>query len=114
MERGGGEGRRARVQLGGRQKVEMADMHGYGNAVGRRISCGWVCALSPLRISTPISPTPIPGVGSSRRGIRVHGSRLEYLCYEQVVDDEHWRGTIDGLATVLFACRGVHEHGHGR
>ena len=52
--------------------------------------------------------------GPPRRGIRVHGPRLEYLCYEQVVYDESWRDTIDGLATVLFASRGVHEHGHGR
>jgi hypothetical protein len=74
--RGGDEGEGA---VGGRQEVEMVDMHGYGNAVGRRISCGCVYTLSPLRISTPISPTPIPGVGSSRRGIRVHGPRLKHL-----------------------------------
>ena len=52
--------------------------------------CVCVCTLSPLRISTPISPTPIPGVGSSRRGIRVHGPRLKHL-YNYC-----WRDTIDG------------------
>ena len=103
--RGGDEGEGA---VGGRQKVEMVDMHGYGNAVGRRISCGCVYTLPPLRISTPISPTPIPGVGSSRRGIRVHGPRLKHL-YNYC-----WRDTIDGKATVFFICRCIREHGHGR
>ena len=95
---GGGKGRRGGDEgegaVGGRQKVDMVDMHGYGNAVGRRISCVCVCVcvytLSPLRISTPISPTPIPGVGSSRRCIRVHGPRLKHL-YNYC-----WRDTIDG------------------
>ena len=39
---------------------------------------------------------------------------LSICAMNQVVDDDRWRGTIDGLATVLFACRDVHEHGHGR
>ena len=85
-----------------------------GNAAGVEVKL-WKCVY-PL--PSPYKHTNIshsnPGMGSPRRDIRVHGSRLVYLCYEQVVNDERWRGTIDGLATVLFACRGVHEHGHGR
>ena len=104
-----------RVQLGEEDGVEMLDLNGVGMRRVWRLSCGSVYTLSPIRISIPISLTPTPGMGSPRRGIRVHGPRLEYFCYEeQVVDDERWRGTIDGLATVLFACRAVHEHGHGR
>ena len=64
---------RAGVQLGGGKR---------GGDVGHdwcgvwRLSCGSVYTLSPLRISIPISLTPTPGMGSPRRGIRVHGSRL--------------------------------------
>ena len=53
---GGGKGRRGGDEgegaVGGRQKVDMVDMHGYGNAVGRRISCVCVCVyiLSPLSV----------------------------------------------------------------
>ena len=88
----------------------MVDMHGCGNAVGRGISCGCLYTLPPLRIGTPISPTPILGVGSSRRGVRVHGPRLKHLC------NYCWRDTIDGRATVLFIFifRCIREHGHGR
>ena len=114
VERVGRRGGVWRVQLGEEDGVEMLDMNCVGMRRVWRLSCGSVYTLSPLRISIPISLSPAPGMGSPRRGIRVHGSRLEYLCYEQVVDDERWRGTIDGLATVLFASRGVHEHGHGR
>ncbi len=66
-----------------------------------------VYTLSPLRISTPISPPPIPGVGSSRRGIRVHGPRLKHL-YNYC-----WRDSIDGKA-VFFICRCIREQDHGR
>ena len=108
--RRGGVGR-ARVQLGGDKR---------GGDVGHewcgvwRLSCGSVYTLSPLRTSIPISLTPTP----PRQHVEVfaYTDRDLNICamYEQVVDDERWRGTIDGLATVLFACRGVHEHGHGR
>ena len=51
---GGGKGRRGGDEgegaVGGRQKVDMVDMHGYGNAVGRRISCVRVCIPSPLSV----------------------------------------------------------------
>ena len=111
--RRGGVGR-ARVQLGEADGVEMVDMNGVGNAEGVKVKLRK--CVYPL--PSPYKHTNIshsnPGMGSPRRDIRVHGSRLVYLCYEQVVNDERWRGTIDGLATVLFACRGVHEHGHGR
>ena len=81
VERGGRRGGVGRVQLGEEDGVEMLDMNGVGMRRVWRLSCGSVYTLSPLRISIPISLTPTPPQ-APRRGIRVHGPRPEYLCYE--------------------------------
>ena len=78
VERVGRRGGVGRVQLGEEDGVEMLDINGVGMRRVWRLGCGSVYTLSPLRISMPISLTPTPGIGSPRRGIRVHGSRLEY------------------------------------
>ena len=62
----------------------------------------WKCVYplpSPYK-HTDISHSNLPPPQAPRRGIRVHGPRLEYLCYEPDIEVAHAGQGDGGKATV--------------